>query len=177
MVGFPPEDDSLVTLATWQDPPNVRWAFQHMREIIPTQLIAASPVPRPLTGALDPSVGATPVTRLDRSAATADDVFADTWTDAVLVLHDGVLVEERYVDPMTPTTPHLLMSVTKSVVGCVAGILVGRGVLDPEAPISTYVPGGRGVGVRRRHGAAPARHAHRRGASARPTSSPTPRSG
>ena len=140
MVGFPPEDDSLVTLATWQDSPNVRWAFQHMREIIPTQLIAASPVPRPLTAALDPSVGATPVTRLDRSAATADQVFADTWTDAVLVLHDGVLVEERYVDPMTPTTPHLLMSVTKSVVSCVAGILVGRGVLDPEAPISTYVP-------------------------------------
>ena len=32
------------------------------------------------------------------------------------------------------------MSVTKSVVSCVAGILVGRGVLDPEAPISTYVP-------------------------------------
>ena len=43
MVGFPPAEDTLVTLATWQDPPNVRWAFQHMREIIPTQPIAAGP--------------------------------------------------------------------------------------------------------------------------------------
>ena len=41
---------------------------------------------------------------------------------------------------MTPTTPHLLMSVTKSVVGCVAGILAGQGLLDPEAPVTTYVP-------------------------------------
>ncbi len=40
MIGFPPADDTLVTLATWQDSPNVRWAFQHMREIIPTQEIA-----------------------------------------------------------------------------------------------------------------------------------------
>ena len=32
------------------------------------------------------------------------------------------------------------MSVTKSVVGCVAGILAGQGVLDPEAPVTTYVP-------------------------------------
>jgi len=146
MIGFPPAEDTLVTLASWQDPPNVRWAFQHMREIIPTQLIAAGPRPRPLTAALDPSVGETPVTRLDHSASTAAQVFDDTWTDAVLVLHDGVLVEERYVDPMTPATPHLLMSVTKSVVGCVAGILTGHGVLDPEAPVSTYVPEVEGSG-------------------------------
>ncbi len=71
MVGFPPSKDSLVTLATWQDPPNVRWAFQHMREIIPTQAIAAGPRARPLLSALDDSVSATPLTRLDGSEATA----------------------------------------------------------------------------------------------------------
>ena len=140
MVGFPPSKDSLVTLATWQDPPNVRWAFQHMREIIPTQAIAAGPRARPLLSALDESVSATPVTRLDGSEATAGDVFADTWTDAVLVLHEGDIVDERYFGAMTATTPHLLMSVSKSLVGCVAGILTGRGLLDPEAPVSTYVP-------------------------------------
>ena len=140
MVGFPPADDSLVTLSTWQDPPNVRWAFQHMREIIPTQLIPAGPAPRPLPTDLDASVSETPLTRLDGSAATAGDVFADTWTDAVLVLHDGELVEERYFGEMTAATPHLLMSVTKSFVGCVAGILTGQGLVDPEAPITKYVP-------------------------------------
>ena len=140
MVGFPPADDSLVTLSTWQDPPNVRWAFQHMREIIPTQLIPAGAAPRPLPTVLDASVSETPLTRLDGSAATAGDVFADTWTDAVLVLHDGELVEERYFGEMTAATPHLLMSVTKSFVGCVAGILTGQGLVDPEAPVTKYVP-------------------------------------
>ena len=140
MVGFPPAEDALVNLATWQDPPNVRWAFQHMRELIPTQPIPASHHPRPLPVALDDSVATTPVTRLDGSQATAGEVFDDTWTDAVLVLHDGEVVEEHYVAPMTEQTRHLLMSVTKSVVGCTAGILVGRGDLDPEAPVSDYVP-------------------------------------
>jgi CubicO group peptidase (beta-lactamase class C family) len=32
------------------------------------------------------------------------------------------------------------MSVTKSVVGCVAGVLAGRGDLDPAAPVTAYVP-------------------------------------
>ena len=32
------------------------------------------------------------------------------------------------------------MSVSKSIVGCVAGILADRGVLDPMAPVTTYVP-------------------------------------
>ena len=140
MVGFPPTADSLVDLATWQDPPNVRWAFQHMREIIPTQPIPAAASPRPLVPALDPTVGEVQLSRLDGSAATALDVFADTWTDAVVVLHDGKLVDERYFGDMTAATPHLLMSVTKSVVGCVSGILAGQGVLDPEAPVTNYVP-------------------------------------
>ena len=103
MVGFPPAEDALVNLATWQDPPNVRWAFQHMRELIPTQPIPASHRPRPLPLALDDSVTATPVTRLDGSQATAGEVFDDTWTDAVLVLHDGEVVAEQYVAPMTPS--------------------------------------------------------------------------
>ena len=32
------------------------------------------------------------------------------------------------------------MSVTKSVVRCVAGILAGQGKLDPEAPVTKYGP-------------------------------------
>ena len=142
MVGFPPAEDSLVTLANWQDPPNVRWAFRHMREIIPTQPIPARPHGHvPLAAAtLDLAVVETELTRLDGSDATVGDVFADTWTDAVLVLHDGELVARALLRRLTPTTPHLLMSVSKSVVGCVAGILAGQGLLDPEAPVTKYVP-------------------------------------
>jgi len=138
MQGFPPEPASQVTLANWQDPPNQRWAFRHMREIIPTHPIPAGTA-RPLP--VRPSaLGHVTVSRLDGSAGTVDDVVRDTWTDALLVVHDGQLVEERYLSGMTATTPHLLMSVSKSIVGCVAGALVEDGLLSPDQPASSYVP-------------------------------------
>lgn len=141
MVGFPPTEESLVTLATWQEAPNVRWAFRHMRELLPTQPIPADRGSTlPLERTPNASALAAPVSRLDGTTSTAEDVFADTWTDALLVLHDGQVVDEHYYTGMTERTPHLLMSVSKSLVGCVAGILTERGVLDPAAPVTTYVP-------------------------------------
>jgi CubicO group peptidase (beta-lactamase class C family) len=140
MTGFPPAPESQVTLANWQDPPFNRWAFRHMREIIPSQLIPAGPAgPSPLLASAG-SLPDPPVWRLDGTTATAAEVFAETYTDALVVLHDGQLVAERYDAGMTAATRHLLMSVSKSVVGCVAGVLAGRGLLDPGAPVTAYVP-------------------------------------
>ena len=52
MAGFPPAPQAQVTLANWQDPPFNRWAFRHMREIIPSQPIpAGSGRPAPLPAA------------------------------------------------------------------------------------------------------------------------------
>jgi CubicO group peptidase (beta-lactamase class C family) len=141
MTGFPPSEDTRVSLATWQDPENVRWAFRHLREIIPSQVIPADPATtRALPSAADPEALRAEVQRLDGSRATAADVFADTWTDALLVVHDGTLVHEQYYAGLAPTMPHLVMSVSKSIVGCVAGILADRGLLDPDRPVTHYVP-------------------------------------
>ncbi len=140
MTGFPSSPEAQVTLANWQDPPFNRWAFRHMRELIPSQLIAAGPGgPSPLSAAHVPMPDP-PVWRLDGSTATAAEVFAGTHTDALVVLHDGRLVAERYDAGMTAATPHLLMSVSKSIVGYVAGVLADRGLLDPGAPVTAYVP-------------------------------------
>ena len=138
MQGFPPDAASQVSLANWQDPPNQRWAFRHMREIIPTHPIPAGSS-RPLPESRR-DVGHIDVTRLDGSTGSVDDILRDTWTDALVVLHEGRLVEGRYLSGMTAETPHLLMSVSKSIVGCVAGVLADRGRLDPAAPVTAYVP-------------------------------------
>jgi CubicO group peptidase (beta-lactamase class C family) len=143
MTGFPPAPQARVTLANWQDPPFNRWAFRHMRELIPSQPIPAgsadSAGPSPLPAAPGP-LPDPPVWRLDGSTATAAEIFAGTYTDALVVLHDGNLVAERYDAGMTAATPHLLMSVSKSLVGCVAGVLTDRGLLDPGARVTAYVP-------------------------------------
>ncbi|WP_457110330.1 serine hydrolase domain-containing protein [Marmoricola sp. URHA0025 HA25] len=129
-------------MANWQDPPFNRWAFQHVRELIPTQPIAKGSGPsRSLTAherLLDPSD--VTVRRLNGGVSTLESVIAETWTDAVVILHEGMVVHETYDNGMTAQTPHLLMSVSKSVVGCIAGILAEGGVLDTDAPTTRYVP-------------------------------------
>ena len=143
MTGFPPAPEAQVTLANWQDPPFNRWAFRHMRELIPSQPIPAGSAGDGGAGAL-PAAPWTlpdpPVWRLDGRTATAAEVFADTYTDALVVLQDGQLVAECYDAGMTAAAAHLLMSVSKSLVGCVAGVLADRGQLDPAAPVTAYVP-------------------------------------
>ena len=140
MAGAPPfPGDAQVTLANWQDPPFNRWAFQHVRELIPSARIAwKSGAPRPLP-------------RQERQLArlafswkgqqlTVGEFLDQTWTDGFLVLHRGAVVTEQYFNGMRPETPHLLMSVSKSVTSTVAGILADRGALDPAAQVTTIVP-------------------------------------
>ena len=141
MTGFPPDEDSRVTVANWQEPGSVRWAFRHMREIIPSQAIPAGPSPADdFAKRADADLAGISVQRLSGVTSSVEDVFDETSTDALIVLHDGVLLTERYYAGTTDSTPHLLMSVSKSIVGCVAGILAERGTLDVSAPVERYVP-------------------------------------
>ena len=141
MTGFPTDEASRVMLANWQDPPSVRWAFRHMRELIPSQTIPAGPTPAVgLAQGEEGDLAEVTVERLSGATTSVEEVFDETSTDALILLHDGVVRTERYYAGCTDATPHLLMSVSKSIVGCVAGILAGRGVLDVTAPVEKYVP-------------------------------------
>jgi CubicO group peptidase (beta-lactamase class C family) len=77
---------------------------------------------------------------MDGTPGTVGEVLDDTFTDAYLVLQDGELVTEWYGSLGAPDRPHALMSVSKSVVGCVAAVLIDHGQLDPDAEITSYVP-------------------------------------
>jgi CubicO group peptidase (beta-lactamase class C family) len=143
----PEVQDVPVTALNWQDPPANRWAFWHVGDILPTYRVPRGDgAPRPLpAAAARPDLLSVPVTRMDRtpeapSGSTVGDVLADTYTDAYLVLQDGALVTEWYGPLGAADRPHALMSVSKSVVGCVAAVLVDRGQLDPDAEITRYVP-------------------------------------
>jgi hypothetical protein len=140
MQGFPPPPGEQVTLANWQDPPFNRWAFSHIRELMPTQRIARGDGPvTPLPADPQP-LGQVGLRRTDGCESVVDAVLADTYTDAVVVVQEGRLVFERYAGETGPETPHLLMSVSKSVVSCVAGILVERGLLTPTQLVTDHVP-------------------------------------
>ena len=96
---------------------------------------------RPLT-VHEQDLGDIPVSLAD-DAVDRGEILDSTFTDGLLVLHDGAVVTERYFEGMAASTRHLVMSVSKSIVGCVAGVLVERGQLDPGAAGDRLRPRGR----------------------------------
>ena len=85
--------------------------------------------------------------------------MAATVTDGWMVTQHGKVLAEHYYGGMHADTSHLLMSVSKSLVGMVVGALVGTGRLEPgRAAHALRARAGR-VRLRGRDGAQPAGHA------------------
>ena len=138
MIGSPP---SLVPpRMDWDRGPWNRWSFQHVREMVPTVEVWRGGEPPRHFARHEHDLDALEVTGLDGAKTTLAALHDDTDTDGFLVLKDGAIVYERYFNAMQPRTLHLSQSVAKSITGCVAGILVGRGMLDPAAPVTEYLP-------------------------------------
>ena len=127
------------TLANWQEPDENKWAFSHVRELIPTERISRGegpPVPFELGEPLD----------LDRISFDAQgrtfsvrEALDATHTDAVVVLHHGRIVFEEYGPEMSRSQTHILMSVSKSVTSTLTGILVGEGLLRTSDLVTDHI--------------------------------------
>lgn len=139
MSGFPANDSHQVTLANWRTAPFLKWAFQHVRELVPTADIPNAPddVWQLATKLADFSAfsfthGA--------KKYSLDQLFDATDTDGLIIVHRGEVVLERYGNGMTANTPHILMSVSKSLTAIVAGILADRGALKPDQKVVSIIP-------------------------------------
>ena len=130
MQGFPPAEPNRASLANWRKAPYCHWAFHHVREIIPSAKISNDP-----TDVWELESGT-----IDTYSLDLDDVMVKTDSDAVVVLHKDKLVHETYRNGMTSRDPHILMSVSKSILGLVAGTLVERGELAENDLVTKYVP-------------------------------------
>ena len=124
----------------WDRAPRNRWSFQHVREVMPTvEVWRGEGSRRPLERA-DRDLDRLAVTDSAGRPTTLAGLLDETYTDGFIVLKDGAVAYERYLNGMGERTLHLSQSVGKSVVVAVAGILVGRGLLDPAQPITDYLP-------------------------------------
>lgn len=130
MQGFPPAPAGQVTLANWRTPPFNRWALHHVREIVPSAEIAHDPE----------NIWHLPLAGADLSGLGLAEALAATATDAIVVLHQGRIVFEHYTNGMARNTPHILMSVSKSVLGVVAAILAAQGRFNTAAPVTSLIP-------------------------------------
>jgi CubicO group peptidase (beta-lactamase class C family) len=139
MTAEPQTRPHRVPLEQWQVGPWNRWAYQHVRELIPTARVSCGPSPSPLP-ATPTQLGATRFDRGDGTRPTIDEYVAGSWTDGLAVLHAGALVYERYANSMSAESRHLSQSVGKSVVALVVGRLAERGAVDVDVPVADYVP-------------------------------------
>jgi len=115
--------EAKATLANWRTAPHNRRAFHHVRELVPS---ADIPNDRRRVREL----AAQPV------GLDLDRFLEQTGTDGMAIVHRGRLVFERYANGMTPQAPHILMSVSKSMLGLLAGMLD----LDAERRVTDFVP-------------------------------------
>ena len=139
MASFPPLPDKQVDQSNRIKYPQMTWALQNTRQLLPTHNIrrgakAPSELPR-----WEKNLDEWAFADDKETRTTIGDWQRDTYTDALVVLHRGRIVYERYRNTK-PETPHLLFSITKSFTGLLAAQLAHEGKIDPDALVTKYVP-------------------------------------
>lgn len=144
MQGAPPPADRVLHVAdgSFFRFPALRWSVVHMREFMPTVRVSrGGNEVATLPYALDPAIDQIAFTPWGSDTAmTWEQSLWANYTDGILVLHKGQVVYERYFGALGPQDVHAVMSVTKSLTGTLAAILVAEGVIDDNRPVPYYVP-------------------------------------
>ncbi len=139
MSQFPAAELDQVTLANWRVAPYSKWAFRSVRELIPSADIANAPANVRQLNERHTDLSSLKISD-DEEAYPLTEFLAVTDTDAVAILHRGDIVFEHYAPGMSAFTPHILMSVSKSLTGIVAGILMHAGRLNPRETLVSLIP-------------------------------------
>lgn len=142
MTGFPPPAEKAVTFSdgSFRSFPQLRWAWSNIRQLVPTVGVWRGAGPSSSLPRAEQNLGSVKCKTMDGRPISFDQALAETYADGIVVLHRGRIVFERYFGVLEPHKQHMAMSVTKSLTGVLAGILVAEGKLDPAAPVTAYVP-------------------------------------
>jgi CubicO group peptidase (beta-lactamase class C family) len=145
MEGFPPSPDKLIMQpdSNFFSFPKLRWTVCHFRELLPTEQVSRGiGAPVPLEYDLDEAAidALTFKPMGSRDTMTWKESLAVNYTDGMLIIHEGKIVYERYFGCLDEAGKHGAMSMTKSMTGLLAEILVAEGKLDDTALVSSIVP-------------------------------------
>jgi CubicO group peptidase (beta-lactamase class C family) len=136
----PEIESSGCSAANWQFPPFNRWGFCNVRRVLPTARVTrAAGIPY-IFERQPCDLGEVAVAAPGQERTELAQVLEENFADGFLVLHRGRLVYERYLGELRADQTHIIMSVSKSVLSALIGILVGRGALDVSREAGHYVP-------------------------------------
>ena len=123
----------------WDRAPWNRWSFQHLREILPSAEVWRGSGPAAMLPRATQNLADIRFTSARGEISVAD--FLDhAYTDGFIVLRKGKVVFERYMNGMNERSLHLSQSVAKSFTGALIGILAGAKEIDPQKPVTYYLP-------------------------------------
>jgi CubicO group peptidase (beta-lactamase class C family) len=144
MTGFPPPSEKLIMQpeSDFFSFPKLRWTVCHIRELMPTKQVSRGISPSILlTYAIDKNIDSLRFTPLGGGKSmTWEKSLSANYTDGILIIHEGKVVYERYFGCLEETGKHAAMSMTKSMTGLLAEILVAEGQLDESAQVNSIVP-------------------------------------
>jgi hypothetical protein len=143
MEGFPPLPEKRIghPESNFFSFPKLRWTVCHIRELLPTEQVSRGlGAPVPLRYELDPNIdNITFQPMAGQREMTWEASLAANYTDGILILHEGRVVYEKYFGALDEAGKHAAMSMTKSLVGLLAEILVVEGKLDETAKVSSII--------------------------------------
>ncbi len=144
MTGFPPAAEKLIMQpeSDFFSFPKLRWTVCHIRELMPTKQISRGlGAPIPLEYALNHGIDELNFTPIGgEDPMTWKESLSKNYTDGILIIHKGKVVYERYFGALNEAGKHAAMSMTKSLTGLLAEMLVVEDGLDETARVATIVP-------------------------------------
>jgi CubicO group peptidase (beta-lactamase class C family) len=144
MQGFPPPPDKLIMQpeSDFFSFPKLRWTVCHIRELMPTkQVNRGIGPPVPLEYSIDVSIDAVTFMPIGSvKPMTWKESLSTNYTDGILILHKDRVVYEKYSGCLDERGKHAAMSMTKSLTGLLAEILVVEGQLDDKVKVSSIIP-------------------------------------
>ncbi len=144
MLAAEPAPPALATArAHYEDATINTVAFRSADAFFPTEAVAAGPRAAKLPRA--PKT-LTPTVKLGEGSFVFDEALQRTYTNALLVMKDGAIVDERYLSGGAANDRYMSWSMAKSIVSILVGIAIDKGqIKSVDEPIDRYVPETRGT--------------------------------
>ena len=124
----------------WGYPPYNRDSFQQIQSLFPTVRITRGEGPTYRFNEATRDLSGLTYAGVDGGTRTVEQMLDDTFTDSFLVVKDGAILTEIYLNQMGPESHHLMNSVSKSFIGALIGIVAAEGSIQVDGLVRDYVP-------------------------------------